>query len=413
MEQLRKNDIREVTIEGYSAEGLGVARVEGRVVFVHGAVRGERCQVRVLKVLKNMAFGRVERVLEPAPARREPDCPHYPACGGCDFRHISYEEELSAKRQRVEDALRRVGGADVAVEEILGSEAVDGYRNKCQFPVSPDGRAGFYRARSHQVIPAADCRLQSPQAGAAARAVEGYLADLDVPAYDEGTGRGLLRHIYVRTNAAGQALVCLVVNGTELPREEELVRRIRAACPETVGIVLNTNTRDTNVVLGDTYRTLWGEDALEDTLCGLTFRLSIPAFYQVNRAQAERLYGKAAELAGLTGRETVLDLYCGAGTITLCWQSMPGGSSAGRSCRRPSTTPGRTPGATAWPTRNFSAGTRGRSPPTWPRRTCGRTWWWWTRPGRGWGRRSSPLWRGWPLNGWSTSPATPLPWPGT
>ena len=318
MEQLRKNDIREVTIEGYSAEGLGVARVEGRVVFVHGAVRGERCQVRVLKVLKNMAFGRVERVLEPAPARREPDCPHYPACGGCDFRHISYEEELSAKRQRVEDALRRVGGADVAVEEILGSEAVDGYRNKCQFPVSPDGRAGFYRARSHQVIPAADCRLQSPQAGAAARAVEGYLADLDVPAYDEGTGRGLLRHIYVRTNAAGQALVCLVVNGTKLPREEELVRRIRAACPETVGIVLNTNTRDTNVVLGDTYRTLWGEDALEDTLCGLTFRLSIPAFYQVNRAQAERLYGKAAELAGLTGRETVLDLYCGAGTITLC-----------------------------------------------------------------------------------------------
>ena len=214
MEQLRKNDIREVTIEGYSAEGLGVARVEGRVVFVHGAVRGERCQVRVLKVLKNMAFGRVERVLEPAPARREPDCPHYPACGGCDFRHISYEEELSAKRQRVEDALRRVGGADVAVEAILGSEAVDGYRNKCQFPVSPEGRAGFYRARSHQVIPAADCRLQSPQAGAAARAVEGYLADLDVPAYDEGTGRGLLRHIYVRTNAAGQALFCLVVNGT-------------------------------------------------------------------------------------------------------------------------------------------------------------------------------------------------------
>ena len=168
------------------------------------------------------------------------------------------------------------------------------------------------------MIPAADCRLQSPQAGAAARAVEGYLADLDVPAYDEGTGRGLLRHIYVRTNAAGQALVCLVVNGKSLPREEELVRRIRAACPETVGIVLNTNTRDTNVVLGDTYRTLWGEDALEDTLCGLTFRLSIPAFYQVNRAQAERLYGKAAELAGLTGRETVLDLYCGAGTITLC-----------------------------------------------------------------------------------------------
>lgn len=318
MEQLRKNEIREAVIEGYSAEGLGVARIEGRVVFVHGAVRGERCRVRVLKVLKNMAFGRVEEVLEPSPARRTPDCPHYPVCGGCAFRHISYEEELAAKRQRVEDALRRVGGADVAVEEILGSAAVDGYRNKCQFPVSPEGRAGFYRARSHQVIPAADCRLQSPQAGAVARAVEGYLADFGVPAYDEAAGRGLLRHIYVRTNAAGRALVCLVVNGDSLPREDALVERVRAACPGTVGVALNVNRRDTNVILGEEYRTLWGEDALEDTLCGLTFRLSIPAFYQVNRLQAERLYEKAAELAGLTGRETVLDLYCGAGTITLC-----------------------------------------------------------------------------------------------
>ena len=317
MTQLAKNQLHTVTITGYTAEGLGVARIDGQVVFIHGGVRGEVCIVRVLKVLKNVAFCRVEEILERSPARREPDCPHYPACGGCDFRHVSYEEELEAKRQRVEDSLRRVGGADVAVEVILGSRVVDGYRNKVQFPVSPEGQAGFYRARSHQVIPALDCRLQAPQAGMIAGAVEDYLREFDVSAYDERTRRGLLRHIYVRTNQRGQALVCLVANGDRLPHEEQVVHRIREACPETVGIVLNINTRDTNVVLGESYRTLWGEDTLTDVLCGLTFRLSAPAFYQVNRDQAERLYGKAIEFAGLTGKETVLDLYCGAGTITL------------------------------------------------------------------------------------------------
>ncbi len=317
MAQLQKNQLHTVTVTGYTSEGLGVARIDGQVVFLHGAVRGEICTVRILKVLKNTAFARVEEILERSPARQEPDCPHYPACGGCDFRHLTYAEELEAKRTRVEDALRRVGGADVAVEEILGAEQVDGCRNKCQFPVSPAGRLGFYRARSHDVVPALDCRLQAPQANAAAAAVEAYLRDCGVPAYDERTGKGLLRHLYVRTNREGQALVCLIVNGQRLPREEELVRRIRSACPSAAGVVLNVNTRDTNVVLGDTYRTLWGEDTLTDTLCGLTFRLSVPSFYQVSRAQAERLYGKAIEFAGLTGRETVLDLYCGAGTITL------------------------------------------------------------------------------------------------
>lgn len=317
MAELEKNQLHTVTVTGYTAEGLGVARVDGRVVFVHGGVRDETCSIRILKVLKNAAYGRVEEVLDPSPARREPDCPHFPACGGCDFRHISYEEELEAKRQRVEDALRRVGGADITVEEIVGCETVDHYRNKAQFPVSPDGRAGFYRARSHQVIPALDCRLQAPQANAAAEAVEAYLRDFQIPAYDEDARQGLLRHIYVRTNHLGQSLVCLVVNGDRLPHEKELVQRIREASPNVAGVLLNSNQEDTNVVLGSAYRTLWGGDTLEDTLCGLTFRLSVPSFYQVNRAQAERLYEKAVEFAGLTGREEVLDLYCGAGTITL------------------------------------------------------------------------------------------------
>ena len=217
----------------------------------------------------------------------------------------------------MEDALRRIGGAEITVEEIFGSAETTGYRNKSQFPVSRDGRVGFYRARSHDVIPVTDCRLQTEQANAVARAVEQWLREAKVPAYDERTGKGLLRHIYVRTNREGQALVCLVVNGKKLPQEDELVRCIRQVCPETVGVVLNVNIRQTNVILGDAYRTLWGEDTLTDTLCGNVFRLAIPAFYQVNRPQAERLYGKAVELAGLTGKETVLELYCGAGTITL------------------------------------------------------------------------------------------------
>lgn len=317
MADLQKNQLHTVTITGYSEEGLGVTRIDGRVVFVHGGVRGERCRVRIVKVLKNIAFARVEAIEEVSPGRQTPDCPHYPACGGCDFRHLTYAEELEAKRQRVEDALRRIGGAEVSVTEILASPQTAGYRNKSQFPVSPQGLAGFYRARSHQVIPATDCLLQSPQAEAIARAVEQYLADCGVPAYDEERHTGLLRHIFVRTAAAGQALACLIVNGDRLPREAELVARIRDACPDTVGVVLNENTRRTNVVLGDRYRTLWGQDFLEDTLCGLTFRIAIPAFYQVNRRQAERLYEKTAGLAGLTGEETVLDLYCGAGTITL------------------------------------------------------------------------------------------------
>ena len=318
MGELAKNQLHTVSVTGYTAEGLGVARIDGQVVFVHGGVRGETCRIRILKVLKNAAFARVEEALERSPARREPDCPHYPACGGCDFRHISYEEELEAKRARVDDALRRIGGAEIRLEAVLGCEDLERYRNKSQFSVSPEGRIGFYRARSHQVIPVSDCRLQTPQANAIAQAAEAYLRDFSVPGYREDTRQGLLRHVCVRTNAAGQALACLVVNGEALPCEEELVRRLRAACPEAVGVVLNCNQRDTNVILGDTYRTLWGQDFLEDTLCGLTFRLSIPSFYQVNRTQAERLYESALQMAELTGRETVLDLYCGTGTITLC-----------------------------------------------------------------------------------------------
>lgn len=315
--ELAKNQEHTVTIEGYGEGGMGVARIDGRVVFVHGALRGEKCRVLILKTLKSVAFAKVLEVIEPSSERITPDCPYFPRCGGCTYRHIRYEEELRLKRQRVQDNLSRIGGSDVTVEEILGARDTLRYRNKAQYPVSKDGAVGFYRARTHEVIECEHCLLVKPEADAAAEALREYMQSCRIAGYDEKTGRGLVRHLYIRSNAAGESLVCVLVNGDKLPKEDRLVTLLRDACPKCTGIVLGTNTKKGNVILGDHYRTLWGSDRLEDTLCGKTFRLSVPSFYQVNRVQAERLYAKAIEFAGLTGQETVLDLYCGAGTITL------------------------------------------------------------------------------------------------
>ncbi len=317
MSSLVKNQIYTAEILGYSSEGLGIARIGGQVVFVHDAIAGEVCDVLVMKVLKNAAFGKVVAWKVVSPHRREPDCPYYRQCGGCAFRHMDYAEELRAKGQRVQDALARLGGSGVTVEEILGAAEPLHYRNKSQYPVSADGKVGFYRARTHQVTDLRACLIQKPQADATASALRRYMAEHHVPGYDEKTGKGLVRHLYVRTNRMGQSLICVVVNGEKLPREDVLVSAMRQAVRSAVGVVLNVNTRRGNVILGDRYRTLWGQDTLTDTLCGHTFRLSIPSFYQVNREQAEVLYRKAVEYAGLTGAELVLDLYCGAGTITL------------------------------------------------------------------------------------------------
>lgn len=312
---LEKNKIYRARIEGYTSEGLGVARIDGQAVFVHRALRGEDCDVLLLKVLKNAAFGKVVKVHEPSPHRVEPDCPYYGKCGGCDFRHMDREEELYAKKTRVQDALRRIGGSDVQVEEILAGERLH-YRNKSQFPIAADGTVGFYKARSHQVIPVENCLLQKVDTNNVQLKFDRYIRLYNVSCYDERTRQGLLRHLYVRTNGAGESLVCIFANGRELPHEAELVALLREASPRIVGVVLGVNTQPTGAILGKEYRTLWGTDVLTDELCGLTFRLSVPSFYQVNREMAEVLYAKAVEFAALTGTETVLDLYCGAGTIT-------------------------------------------------------------------------------------------------
>ena len=318
MEALEKGSVYTAVIDGYSSEGLGIARVNGAVVFVPHAVRGEEIDLRITKVMKTSCAGEIVKIHNPSPERMEPECPYAGKCGGCAYRHLTYPEELWAKRQRVQDALTRIGGLDLTVEEILGAKNPEHYRNKSQYPVGADGSIGFFQARTHKVVPIRRCLIQTEAADRTAQAVGEWMRRYKISAYDETTGKGLVRHVCVRVNRKGESLCCVVVNGNKVPREPELAAYVTAAVPHTVGVLLNSNTRRGNVVLGDKYRTLFGRNYLMDTLCGLEFKLSMPSFYQVNRDQAEVLYGKALKFAGLTGNETVLDLYCGIGTITLC-----------------------------------------------------------------------------------------------
>ena len=318
MEALEKGSVYTAVIDGYSSEGLGIARVNGAVVFVPHAVRGEEIDLRITKVMKTSCAGEIVKIHNPSPERMEPECPYAGKCGGCAYRHLTYPEELWAKRQRVQDALTRIGGLELTVEEILGAKNPEHYRNKSQYPVGADGSIGFFQARTHKVVPIRRCLIQTEAADRTAQAVGEWMRRYKISAYDETTGKGLVRHVCVRVNRKGESLCCVVVNGNKVPREPELAAYVTVAVPHTVGVLLNSNTRRGNVVLGDKYRTLFGRNYLMDTLCGLEFKLSMPSFYQVNRDQAEVLYGKALEFAGLTGNETVLDLYCGIGTITLC-----------------------------------------------------------------------------------------------
>lgn len=316
-----KNSVFTLTIEGYTSQGEGVAHLDGMAVFVRGALRGEVVRASLTKVGQRCAWARLVEVLTPSPARLEPDCPCYKLCGGCSLRHMTYEEELSFKRQRVDDALQRIGGLDLRTDAILGARNTERYRNKAVFPVGTDRTGqvcvGFFRQRSHDVVDVPSCLLQSETADQAGRIVRKWMRKWKVPPYDEGSGEGLIRHVFVRSNRKGESLICIVANAAALPREAALTDALRAGCPRTVGIVLNSNCRDTNVILGQEYRTLWGRSWIEDRLCGLSFRLSVPSFFQVNGDQAEVLYNRALEYASLSGTETVLDLYCGTGTISL------------------------------------------------------------------------------------------------
>ncbi len=318
-----KNERFTAPIDGWSSDGSGVCRVGGRAVFVKGALPGETWELKLTRVTASAAWARGEKLLAPSPERRTPPCPVYGKCGGCALLHASYAAELDCKRTRVNEALRRIGGLAFQVSEILGAEKTEGCRNKSILAVAAGENgpvAGFFRQRSHEVVPAESCLLQTPLSAAAARAVLDWMRERAIAPYDEASGKGQVRHIYTRCAfRTGEAMACVVTArgfGGEATRA--LVEALRAACPSLTGIVLCVNKTRGNTVLAGDFHTLWGRDTITEELCGLRFELSPLSFFQVNPPQAERLYAKALEYASPDGAGTVLDLYCGTGTISLC-----------------------------------------------------------------------------------------------
>ena len=316
-----KGQVLEVDIVGYTSEGQGVARVDGLAVFVAGAIRGERVKIRIAHMGHTAAYGDIVEILEQSPERIQSACPYAKDCGGCVFHHMTYEEELRAKAQRVSDALTRLGGLALGDIAITGSPAVTGYRNKAQYPVGVvkgKAEAGFFKNRTHQVVPVRQCLIQGKEADQARQVIVDWMNENHVSVYNETSGKGLVRHIYVRTAVVTkQVLVCLVINGDSIPNETQLVEKLLKSVENFHTLCLSIHKKPGNAVLGDKFVTLYGDGYIEDVLCGLRFRLSPRSFYQVNHDQAEQLYEKAIAFAGLTGEETVLDLYCGTGTITL------------------------------------------------------------------------------------------------
>ena len=321
MEQLAKNQLHTAEITGYTSDGAGVCHIAGRAVFVKGALAGETWQVRILKVTANAVYGKAEQCLSPAPARTQPPCPVYRTCGGCSLQHMDYDEQLRMKLQRVNDALTRIGGVSMPVQDIIGMEYPLCYRNKAIYAVgTKDGRVvkGFYRASSHDITPVEQCLLQLPLADKAAQAVCDWMDLRGVAPYDEATGRGTVRHLFTRCAMhTPDAVLCIVSARGFGAQTDDLIAYLREHCPELTGIVLDVNKQKGNVVLAGDFYTLWGEPELTDRLCGLTFTLSPQAFYQVNPVQAERLYERAVEYAVHAPTDQVLDLYCGMGTIGL------------------------------------------------------------------------------------------------
>ena len=324
---LTKNQIYEAVITDYTAEGQGVAHIEGCAVFIPNAICGERCTVRIEKVGKTWAAGKMVEILERSPHRVNRECPVAKLCGGCDFWHMDYEEETRLKAERAKNCLNRIGGEALEEMPILSAPTCHGYRNKAQYPVAcKNGRvyAGFFRAGTHQVVENDRCLILPEEMDAVKDAVIAWMNENKVSAYDETAHAGLVRHIYVRRGPVSkQVLVCLAVNGRKIPRENALIEKLKKI-PGFTTLVLSVNTKKGNAVLGDEFITLYGPGYIEDTLCGLNFRLSPRSFYQVNHHQAQRLYDAAITQAEITKNDTVLDLYCGVGTITLAMAKAAG-----------------------------------------------------------------------------------------
>ena len=320
---LQKNQILTLRIERLSSDGSGVAHsADGEAVFVPGTAPGDEARVRIVKDCGRYAFGILDELLTPSPDRIPVDCPVAGPCGGCSLRHLDYAAELRAKRESVLDAFRRIGGLEVPVLDILPSPEVNRYRNKVQFPVGVDKNGapciGFYAGRTHRIVPCPDCKLQPGMLNEIGNALCAFFAQQGIRPYDEQSGKGLVRHIFLRRGAhSGRIMVCLVCTRAKLPHAEQLCTALREQFPAISTILLNVNAKNTNVILGGENHILYGPGYIEDTLCGVPVRLGPLSFYQVNTLAAERLYGVAAQYAQLTPDDTLLDLYCGMGTIGL------------------------------------------------------------------------------------------------
>ena len=319
---LVRNAIFEMTCENFGQDAQGVCRHDGIAVFVPGMLPGERAMVRIVKPEKRYAFGRIEQLLEESPDRAEPFCPAYKRCGGCSCQHMTYDTSLRFKQSQVQELLKRVGGLDITVPPVLGMDVPFAYRNKGAYPVADvkgEPACGFFAPRSHDLIPLPKqgCRIQGEDSRDATQAVLAWMKKTGSRAYDEVSGKGLVRHIMTRCTTDGKLMVVLVVTHAQIPNAPLLLSLLQKAVPGLVSVCLSINNKRTNVILGTDIRVLWGEGVMEDTIHGLRFEVSPLSFFQVNPVQTEKLYGLALDYAQLTGEETVVDAYCGAGTISL------------------------------------------------------------------------------------------------
>ncbi|CAM3951188.1 23S rRNA (uracil(1939)-C(5))-methyltransferase RlmD [Alkalicoccus chagannorensis] len=317
-----KNDHVHVTFEDLTHDGAGVAKIDGYPVFVKQALPGETGQVKIIHTKKNFGFGKLMELEQASPERVEPPCPVYHRCGGCQLQHLSYEGQLDAKKKQVADAFERIGGLEnVTIHDTLGMKDPWRYRNKSQIPVGQGDEqlvTGFFAERSNTIVDTEECLIQHPDADRIMQVVKTKAAELGIRAYDSERHRGTLRHVVIRhSKTTDQVMVVLVTKQDQLPNKKHLVDAIREAVPNTVSIMQNVNPKRTNVIFGDKTTTVWGQDTIYDEIDGIRFAISARSFYQVNPVQTYVLYKQALAYAGLTGSETVIDAYCGIGTISL------------------------------------------------------------------------------------------------
>ena len=323
---MKKNDTAAVKITDIGVNGEGIGKVDGYTLFIKDAVIGDTVEAKVMKAKKNYGYARLMKVLSPSPDRVTPRCEFARKCGGCQIQEMSYGRQLAFKEQKVRGNLERIGGfskelLDRVMEPVLGMEEPFGYRNKAQFPFGTDKQGnpvtGFYAGRTHDIIPNTDCALGAPVNREILETILGFMKKYQIPSYDEKTGNGLIRHVLIRCGfATGEIMVCLVVNGEEIPHADALIDKL-AEMPGMTSITLSPNTCRTNVIMGDSFKVLWGQGYITDYIGNIKYQISPLSFYQVNPVQTEKLYSLALEYADLKGGETVWDLYCGIGTISL------------------------------------------------------------------------------------------------